>query len=89
LPRDNHILNFLDAEASIVDAELNEPRDEFLFHELASADRKYDIFQSFLNFQWKHFLKAKKFNVNVNLQISLFKLMLLKVSFSLHTYLPK
>jgi hypothetical protein len=51
LPRDNHILNFLDAEASIVDAELTEPRDEFLFHELASADRKYDIFQSFLNFQ--------------------------------------
>ena len=41
LPRDNHILNFLDAEASISDTELSEPRDEFLSHELAPADRKW------------------------------------------------
>ena len=41
LPRDNHILNFLDAEASISDTELSEPRDEFLYHELATADRKW------------------------------------------------
>jgi hypothetical protein len=40
LPRDSHILNFLDAEASINDDQLSEPRDEFLFHELATADRK-------------------------------------------------
>lgn len=40
LPRDNHILNFLDAEASINDGELYEPRDEFVDHELAAADRK-------------------------------------------------
>jgi hypothetical protein len=29
-----------DAESSIVDSELTEPRDEFLYHELATADRK-------------------------------------------------
>ena len=40
LPRDNHILNFLDAEANINDGELYEPRDEFIDHELAAADRK-------------------------------------------------
>ncbi len=40
LPRDNHILNFLDAESNINDGELYEPRDEFVDHELAIADRK-------------------------------------------------
>lgn len=40
LPRDNHILNFLDAEANINDGELYEPKDEFIDHELAVADRK-------------------------------------------------
>jgi len=40
LPRDNHILNFLDAEANINDGELYEPKDEFIDHELAAADRK-------------------------------------------------
>ena len=37
----NNFLNlFQDAEASIVDSELSEPRDEFLFHELTAADRR-------------------------------------------------
>ena len=40
LPRDNHILNFLDAEANINDGELYEPKDEYIDHELAAADRK-------------------------------------------------
>ena len=40
LPRDNHILNFLDAEANINDGELYEPKDEYINHELAAADRK-------------------------------------------------
>ena len=40
LPRDNHILNFLDAEANINDGELYEPRDDFIDQELAMADRK-------------------------------------------------
>ena len=40
LPRDNHILNFLDAENNINDGELSEPRDEFVDRELAVADRK-------------------------------------------------
>lgn len=40
LPRDNHILNFLDAEANINDSELYEPKDEYINHELAAADRK-------------------------------------------------
>ena len=39
-PRDNHILNFLDAEANINDGELYEPKDEYIDHELAAADRK-------------------------------------------------
>ena len=38
--RDNHILNFLDAEANINDGELYEPKDEYIDHELAAADRK-------------------------------------------------
>jgi len=40
LPRNNQFLNFLDAEASINDAELDEPRDEFVYREMAAADRK-------------------------------------------------
>lgn len=40
LPRDNHILNFLDAEANINDGELYEPKDEYIDHELDAADRK-------------------------------------------------
>ena len=40
MPRDNHILNFLDAEANINDSELYEPKDEYINHELAAADRK-------------------------------------------------
>ena len=39
LPRDNHILNFLDAEANINDGELYEPKDDYINHELAAADR--------------------------------------------------
>jgi hypothetical protein len=31
----------LDAEGSINDAELDEPRDEFVYREMAAADRKY------------------------------------------------
>ncbi len=40
LPRDNHILNFLDAETNINDGELYEPKDEYIDHELDAADRK-------------------------------------------------
>ncbi len=40
LPRDNHILNFLDAEAAINDGELAEERDVMTEHELAASDRK-------------------------------------------------
>ncbi len=40
LPRENHILNFLDAEGSINDGELFEERDEMTEHELAASDRR-------------------------------------------------
>ncbi len=40
MPRDNHILNFLDAEAAINDGELFEERDDIMEHELAASDRK-------------------------------------------------
>ena len=39
LPRDNHILNFLDAEANINDSELYEPKDEYINQELAAANQ--------------------------------------------------
>ena len=43
LPRDNHILNFLDAEAAINDGELFGPdgeKDDLTEHELAASDRR-------------------------------------------------
>ena len=40
LPRDNHILNFLDAENNINDGDLYEAKDEFVDRELATSDRK-------------------------------------------------
>eukprot|EP00095_Tigriopus_kingsejongensis_P002116 snap_masked-scaffold447_size167621-processed-gene-0.1 protein:Tk02116 transcript:snap_masked-scaffold447_size167621-processed-gene-0.1-mRNA-1 annotation:"microspherule protein 1-like" len=40
LPKDNHILNFLDAEANINDGELYELKEEPLDQELRSADRR-------------------------------------------------
>ena len=42
LPKDNHILNFLDAEAAINDGELFEERDTNLDHELRASDRRQD-----------------------------------------------
>ncbi|XP_059092985.1 microspherule protein 1-like [Tigriopus californicus] len=40
LPKDNHILNFLDAEANINDGELYEPKQESLDLELRSTDKR-------------------------------------------------
>ena len=40
MPKDNHILNFLDAEANINDGELFDEKDEVMDHELATTDRK-------------------------------------------------
>ena len=40
LPKDNNILNFLDAEANINDGELFEEKDELLDHELTATDRR-------------------------------------------------
>ena len=44
LPKDNNILNFLDAEANINDGELFEEKDELLDHELTATDRRYENF---------------------------------------------
>lgn len=40
LPKDSHILNFLDAEANINDGELYVERDEIMDHEMSTADRR-------------------------------------------------
>ena len=40
MPKDSHVLNFLDAEANINDGELFEERDILLDHELTSSDRR-------------------------------------------------
>ncbi len=40
LPKDSHILNFLDAEAYINDGELFEEKDVITDHELAASDRR-------------------------------------------------
>ena len=41
LPKDNHILNFLDAENNINDGELFDDKDEVMDHELTISDRRY------------------------------------------------
>jgi microspherule protein 1 len=41
MPKDNHILNFLDAESNINDGELFDEKDDMMDHELSASDRKY------------------------------------------------
>ena len=42
LPKDNHILNFLDAESAVNDSDLaGEEKDEIMDHELALSDRRW------------------------------------------------
>ena len=42
LPKDNHILNFLDAESAVNDSDVaGEEKDEIMDHELALSDRRW------------------------------------------------